>query len=128
MIATPLPCNITEYKTLAICRVIFIWASNILWLHVNFILKERGQNGSFDVEGCRPSPQAFFFLFAKSRTTRVCTAGMAGMACIRYIYIWQDTRELYPSTSNVENRKNDSVKILPIILNEEVIWGDAPVC
>ncbi len=37
MIAIPLPCNITEYKTLAICRVIFIWASNILWLHVNFI-------------------------------------------------------------------------------------------
>ncbi len=37
MIATPLPCNITEYKTLAICRVIFIWASNILWLQVNFI-------------------------------------------------------------------------------------------
>ncbi len=33
----PLPCNITEYKTLAICRVIFIWASNILWLHMNFI-------------------------------------------------------------------------------------------
>ncbi len=29
MIATPLPCNITEYKTLAIFRVIFIWASNI---------------------------------------------------------------------------------------------------
>ncbi len=24
MIAMPLPCNITEYKTLAICRVIFI--------------------------------------------------------------------------------------------------------
>ncbi len=37
MIATPLPCNITEYKTLAMCRVIFIWASNILWLQVNFI-------------------------------------------------------------------------------------------
>ncbi len=37
MIAAPLPCNITEYKTLAICRVIFIWASNILWLQVNFI-------------------------------------------------------------------------------------------
>ncbi len=37
MIAIPLPCNITEYKTLAICLVIFIWASNILWLHVNFI-------------------------------------------------------------------------------------------
>ncbi len=40
MIATPLPCNITEYKTLAICRVVFRW--------------ERGQNGSFCVEGCRP--------------------------------------------------------------------------
>ncbi len=52
MIANPLPCNITEYKTLAICRVIFIWASNILWLHVNFV--QWGQNGSFDVEGCRP--------------------------------------------------------------------------
>ncbi len=38
MIASPLPCNITEYKTLAISRVIFIWASNILWLQVNFIL------------------------------------------------------------------------------------------
>ncbi len=37
IIANPLPCNITEYKTLAICRVIFIWASNILWLHVNFV-------------------------------------------------------------------------------------------
>ncbi len=37
MIATPLPCNITEYKTLAIWRVIFIWASNILWLDVNSI-------------------------------------------------------------------------------------------
>ncbi len=37
MIDIPLPCNITEYKTLAICRVIFIWASNILWLHMNFI-------------------------------------------------------------------------------------------
>ncbi len=37
MIAIPLPCNITEYKTLGICRVIFIWASNILWLQVNFI-------------------------------------------------------------------------------------------
>ncbi len=24
LIATPLPCNITEYKTLAICHVIFI--------------------------------------------------------------------------------------------------------
>jgi len=35
MIATPLICNITEYKTLATCRVIFIWASNILWLQVN---------------------------------------------------------------------------------------------
>ncbi len=34
MIAIPLPCNITEHKTLAICRVIFIWASNILWLRV----------------------------------------------------------------------------------------------
>ncbi len=54
MIATPLPCNITEYKTLAICHVIFIWASNILLLHMNFIRWERGQNGSFDVEGCRP--------------------------------------------------------------------------
>ncbi len=54
MIATPMLCNITEYKTLAICRVIFIWASNILWLHVNCIRWERGQNGSFDVEGCRP--------------------------------------------------------------------------
>ncbi len=31
-------CPVTsEYKTLAICHVIFIWASNILWLHVNFI-------------------------------------------------------------------------------------------
>ncbi len=55
MIATScMPCNITEYKTLTICRVIFIWASNILWLHMNFIRWERGQNGSLDVEGCRP--------------------------------------------------------------------------
>ncbi len=54
MIATPLPCNITEYKTLAICRVIFIWASNILWLHMNCIWWERGKNGSFDIEGCKP--------------------------------------------------------------------------
>ncbi len=54
MIATPLPCNITEYKTLAICRVIFIWGSNILSLQVNFIWWERGQNVSFDIEGCRP--------------------------------------------------------------------------
>ncbi len=31
-------CPVTsEYKTLAICHVIFIWASNILWLHVNLI-------------------------------------------------------------------------------------------
>ncbi len=37
IIDIPLPCNITEYKTLAICHVIFIWASNILWLHMNFI-------------------------------------------------------------------------------------------
>ncbi len=64
MIATPLPCTIMEYKTLVICRVIFIWGSNILWLHVNFIQWESGQNGSFDVEVCRPlslmlhSPQA----------------------------------------------------------------------
>ncbi len=54
MIATPLPCNITEYKTLAICRVIFIWGSNISWLHMNFLRWERGQNGSFDVEGWKP--------------------------------------------------------------------------
>ncbi len=37
MIDIPLPCNITEYKAFGICRVIFIWASNILWLHMNFI-------------------------------------------------------------------------------------------
>ncbi len=37
MIAIPLPCSITEYNTLAICCVIFIWESNILWLHMNFI-------------------------------------------------------------------------------------------
>ncbi len=29
MITTPLPCNATGYKMLAICRVIFIWGSNI---------------------------------------------------------------------------------------------------
>ncbi len=37
MIDIPLPCSITEYNTLAICCVIFIWESNILWLHMNFI-------------------------------------------------------------------------------------------
>ncbi len=54
MIDIPLPCKITEYKTSAICRVIFIWASNILWIHMNFIWEDRGENGSFGVEGCRP--------------------------------------------------------------------------
>ncbi len=43
MIATRLLCNITEYKTIAICRVIFY---NILWLHVNFIRWEMGRNVS----------------------------------------------------------------------------------
>ncbi len=37
MIAITLPCNITDYETLVISHVIYIWASNILWLHVNFI-------------------------------------------------------------------------------------------
>ncbi len=37
MIAIPLPCNITEYETLVICRIIYIWASHFLWLHINCI-------------------------------------------------------------------------------------------
>ncbi len=47
MIATPLPCKITEYKTLAICRVIFIWASNIFVAPSEFYLVGKGPKSLF---------------------------------------------------------------------------------
>ncbi len=54
----------SEYSFWCIPIIFILGIKQVLWLHINFYLWESGQNGSFDVEGCRALAYTNIYLYA----------------------------------------------------------------